>query len=247
MESYDRRRFGREGQGVGVSGAQAMRLLDLCCGAGGAAMGYHRAGFTEIVGIDNRPQPRYPFRFIQADALKPPVRLEDFDAIHASPPCQAYSAMTKGRWQDREHADLVGAIRELIAASGRPWVIENVMGAPLRYSLQLCGTQFGLQTTEGSQFESPWVFALLPPCSHNDGSAIGVYGGGQHPSRRRPATIGVWGNSGGFSQRDSLHHYGIDKRKEAMQIDWMNGDELSEAIPPAYTEFIGRQLLAAIQ
>jgi DNA (cytosine-5)-methyltransferase 1 len=229
-----------------------LRLLDLFCGAGGAAMGYSRAGFTEIVGVDIKRQPRYPFTFVQGDALEYlAAHGHEFDAIHASPPCQKFSAMTRGRWKDREHPNHIGQTRELCGESGRPWVIENVPGAPLitTQTLQLCGTQFGLQTPEGSQlrrhrwFESPFIFALLPPCQHNDGSAIGVYGGGQHPKRRRPATIGVWGNSGGYSKRDDLHHYGLEARRAAMGIDWMNGPELSEAIPPAYTEFIGRQLL----
>lgn len=228
-----------------------MRLLDLFCGAGGAAMGYHRAGFTEIVGVDIKPQPRYPFTFFQGDALEYlATHGREFDAIHASPPCQKYSAMTKGRWKDREHVDLVASTRALLVAAGVPWVIENVPGSPLITPIELCGTQFGLQTEEGSQlrrhrwFESPFIFVLVQPCQHNDGSAIGVYGGGQHPERRRPATIGVWGNSGGYCTRDDLHHYGLEARRQAMGIDWMTGPELSQAIPPAYTEFIGRQLLA---
>lgn len=231
-------------------------------------MGYHRAGF-EVVGVDIRPQPRFPFEFIQGDALRPPIHLEDFDAVHASPPCQAFSAMRKGRWKDRQHADLIGPIRERLVGSELPYVIENVPGAPLRANLLLCGTMFRLQTTEGSQlrrhriFECSFSVGLTPPCAHNEYAAIGVYGGGQHPQRRynesnrrvrvpagaeyrRPATIGVWGNAGGRSKRDGLDHYGVEKRREAMGIDWMTGKELSEAIPPAYTEFIGRRLLEAL-
>src|SRR5262245_17239275 len=212
------------------------RLLDLFCGAGGAAMGYHRAGFDEIVGVDIKPQPRYPFTFVQGDALEyVKAHGEEFDAIHASPPCQAFSSMTRGRWKDRKHPNYIATVRELLGETGRPWVIENVPGSPLytMQTMQLCGTQFSLQTSEGSQlrrhrwFESPFIFSLMPPCTHNDGSAIGVYGGGQHPQRRRPATIGVWGNSGGYLKRDDLHHYGIEARREAMGIEWMNGSELS--------------------
>ena len=224
------------------------KLLDLFCGAGGAGMGYYRAGF-DVVGVDIKPQPHYPFTFIQGDALCPPVKLSAFDAIHASPPCQAYSSMRKGRWQNREHPDFIAMLRERFQTLGLPYVIENVVGAPLKASLLLCGTMFRLQTNEGSQLRRHRYFECKPPvffvqpCTHNNGSAIGVYGGGQHPDRRRPATIGVWGNSGGYSKRDGLDHYGVEKRKEAMGIDWMSGNELSEAIPPAYTEFIGRQLM----
>jgi DNA (cytosine-5)-methyltransferase 1 len=226
------------------------RLLDLFCGAGGATKGYQRAGFY-VVGVDIKPQPRYcGDEFIQADAMTYP--LGGFDAIHASPPCQAFSAMTRGRWQDREHPDYIAGIRRRLLEAGVPYVLENVPGAPLRNALLLCGTMFGLQTREGSQlrrhrlFESPWLFVLIPQCQHNDGSAIGVYGGGQHPERRRPATIGVWGNAGGFSKRDNLAHYDTKARAEVMGIDWMCGPELSEAIPPAYTEWIGRELLRVL-
>lgn len=220
-------------------------------------MGYHRAGF-EVVGVDWVDQPNYPFEFVEADALGFLERNHmDFDAIHASPPCQLFSAMRKGRWQQRVHADLIKPVRALLQAYGKPFVIENVMGAPLRADLMLCGTMFGLQTKEGSQLRRHRIFELNFPikvkfgdplyCRHNDGSAIGVYGGGQHPKKRRPATIGVWGHAGGHSDRDGYDHYGIDARREAMGIDWMTGDELSQAIPPAYTQFIGSQLMAYIQ
>lgn len=226
------------------------RLLDLFSGAGGAGVGYSRAGF-DVTGVDIAPQPRYPFAFVQADALDYlAAHGWMYDAIHASPPCQKYSSMTRGRWQDREHPDLIAPARALLIASGKPYVIENVVGAPLLNPVLLCGTMFGLQTSEGSQlrrhrlFECSWNSLILtPPCNHNDGSPIGVYGGGQHPDTRRPATIGVWGNTGGHSVRDNLDHYGIEARREAMGIDWTTGDELSEAIPPAYTRFIGIGLM----
>lgn len=244
-------------RGVSHTGAKP-RLLDLFCGAGGATKGYQRAGFY-VVGVDIKPQPRYcGDEFVRADAMDVLQSFDvdewgNFDAIHASPPCQKYSAMTRGRWQDREHPDHIAGVRAWLIETGLPFVIENVMGAPLINPTLLCGTMFGLRTREGSQlrrhrlFECPWLFALIPECQHNDGSAIGVYGGGQHPERRRPATIGVWGNAGGHSVRDGLDHYGTEARQEAMGIDWMRGPELSEAIPPAYTEWIGRHLLETLR
>lgn len=226
------------------------KILDLYCGAGGCSMGYSLAGF-EVTGVDHKKQKHYPFKFILSDALEYlKERGHEYDAIHASPPCQKFSKMRKGRWQDREHLDLVTPTRELLIEIGKPYIIENVLGSPLLHPVILCGTMFGLQTKEGSQlrrhrlFELSWTETLVtPPHKHNDGSAIGVYGtGGQHPARRRPATIGVWGNSGGHSERDNLDHYGVDARREAMGISWMTQVELSQAIPPAYTKFIGEAL-----
>jgi DNA (cytosine-5)-methyltransferase 1 len=228
-------------------------LLDLFSCAGGAGAGFDRAGFR-VVGVDRNPQPRYPFEFHQADALEYLIQYGHlFDYIHASPPCQAHSGMTKGRWKDRlaDHPDLVDPTRQLLIASGKDWDIENVVGAPLINPIMLCGTMFGLQTKHGSQlrrhrlFETNWQVGLTPPCNHNNGSAIGVYGGGQHPDRRKiPATIGVWGHAGGSSKRDNLIQFGTQDRRDAMGIQWMTGKELSEAIPPAYTEFLGRRYLA---
>lgn len=230
------------------------KLLDLYCCAGGAAMGYHRAGF-DVTGVDIRPMPRYPFNFVQADALEYVLEHgHEFDAIHASPPCQHDSVMTNGRWKDRvnEHPDLIQPTQKALRATGRPYVIENVSGArgKLYNPVMLCGTMFGLQTKHGSQlrrhrfFELSFGFILSPACQHFDGSVIGVYGGGQNPARKRPATIGVWGHAGGSSNRDGLIQFGKQDRRDAMGIDWMTVDELSEAIPPAYTEYIGNHLLA---
>lgn len=214
------------------------RLLDLFCGAGGCSMGYHQAGF-DVVGVDIKPQKNYPFEFHQADALEFP--LDGFDVIHASPPCQAFSAMTKGRWQDRCHPDLIEPIRKRLTESGRPFVIENVVGAPLINPFLLCGTMFDLQTGSGNQllrhriFECPPLFFLQPRCRHNEISAIGVYGGGQHPLRRNRRREKDWTAEGA--------EFGITARREAMGIDWMSGKELNQAIPPAYTKFIGEQLM----
>lgn len=204
-----------------------MRLLDLFCGAGGAAMGYARAGFTEIVGIDLQSQPRYPFHFIQADALHPPVRLEDFDAIHASPPCQAYirsGTVSKG------HPKLIGLVRDMLVASGKPYVIENVEGAPLRPTFVLCGSMFSLAVRRHRRFEVPSVFALHPATCDHSRPITGVYG---HPHGTRGAWKGMLPSDETTWSRE-------------LGIDWMTPKELAQAIPPAYTEFIGRQLLEQI-
>jgi DNA (cytosine-5)-methyltransferase 1 len=226
------------------------RALDLFCGAGGAAMGLHRAGF-DVLGIDNRKQPRYPFPFIQADALRPPVRLENFDLIWASPPCQAHSAM-RTMPNGKEHPDLIPATRQMLYGA-RSWVIENVMGAPLHRPVRLCGTMFGLGTKDGRAelrrhrlFESSFDVVLTPPCNHRR-YACGVYGDGNgRDYRRHPATVGVWGNAGGSSKRDGIQQFTTDERRQAMGIDWMTGDELSQAIPPAYAEHIGRYAMIAL-
>lgn len=210
---------------------RVMRLLDLFCGAGGAGMGYHLAGF-EVVGVDIKPQPRYPFAFVQADCLKLPFDLEEFDVIHASPPCQAHSDM-KSMWNAKKHLDLVPPIRAMLEATGKPFVIENVEGAPLICPLTLCGSMFGLRT-EGAElrrhrlFEINWDMPLVPPCSHG----------------REPRVIGVYGGHGRDRRRiANTQDFSVAARREAMGIDWMTGTELSQAIPPAYTLFLGQQIL----
>lgn len=220
------------------------RLLDLFCGAGGAAMGYHRAGF-EVVGVDNRPQPRYPFEFHLGDAMTWP--LDGFDAIHASPPCQAYSA-TRTMWNNPGgHPDLVPGTRERLRASGVPWVMENVAGAPLAPHILLCGTMFGLvldqwELRRHRWFETSGLFGLTPPCQHN-GPVLGVYGG--HARDRRRQTLGVYGNGGantaGHNAKGTTAL--ISQARAIMGIEWMTTAEISQAIPPAYTEYIGGLLL----
>ena len=210
------------------------RLLDLFCGAGGAAVGYHRAGF-EVVGVDHLPQKNYPFEFHLADAMTYP--LEGFDVIHASPPCQAYSSM-KNMWNAKEHPDLLTPTRARLSAMGTLYVIENVRGAPIRGLFLLCGTQFGLGV-DGAElrrhryFEmEPPIAALIPPCAHNrQGRVIGVYGGHWRDRRRKTNT----------------QDYSTEQRREAMGISWMNGAELSQAVPPAYTEYIGQRILKYIE
>ncbi len=208
-------------------------------------MGYHRAGF-EVVGVDNKPQPHYPFEFHQADALEYP--LDGFDVIHASPPCQAHSDL-KHMWNAKKHKDYLPETRFMLISSDIPYVIENVRGAPLIDPIILCGTMFELQTADGDAelwrhrlFESNMDLIVPSPCNHRKLSkVIGVYGGHGRDGRR--VVIGVHGNSGGSSKRDGTQGFSVAKRKEAMGIDWMNGQELSQSIPPAYTEHIGKQLI----
>lgn len=203
-----------------------MRLLDLFCGAGGASMGYHRAGF-EVVGVDIKPQPRYPFEFHQADALTYP--LDGFDVYHASPTCQMHSRTRKileGKGlTPRGSLNHIEAIRQRLA--GRPYVIENVPGAPLRHPLMLSGPMFGLRVIRRRLFESSELLLApdVPPAIGGTNSHRGY--------SRGAAFVTVCG-----------HNYNARDGARAMGIDWMTRDELNEAIPPAYTEYLGKQLLA---
>jgi DNA (cytosine-5)-methyltransferase 1 len=190
-----------------------LKLLDLFCGAGGAAAGYYKAGF-EITGVDINPQPHYPFKFIQADAMT--FNLNGYDVIHASPPCQSYSVITHMK-RVKSRPKLIEPLRELLLKNGKHFVIENVEGAPLRNPLLLCGSSFGLKMIRHRLFEiyPKTPFCLFPPCNHK-----GMYD--------------PW-------------HYGINQLEnisKALGIDWfMTRPEVREAIPPAYTEWIGKQLM----
>lgn len=222
------------------------RLLDLFCGAGGAGEGYKKAGF-DVTGVDLRHQPRNPHQFIQADALEyVSEHGREFDAIHASPPCQAFTAL-KAMWNSRKHPDLIEPTRAVLRQVGRPYIIENVPGAPLKADLMLCGTMFGLGVGKAElwrhrYFELTFPVGLTPPCQHYQREkVIGVYGG-HGRDRRRVVTL--VGSSGGRSARDGTQQFSVAERAEAMGIDWMTGAELSQAIPPAYTEFIGLALLS---
>lgn len=217
------------------------RLLDLYCCAGGAAMGYHRAGF-EVVGVDLKPQPRYPFRFIQADVLAlDPAFVASFDAVHASPPCQ-FATELRHAPGTKEHPNLIPATRAMLRASGLLYVIENVDGAKahLNRPILLCGSMFGLgaagfQLQRHRWFESNSALPQ-PDCAHQE-PVIGVYGG---HVRCRSA------KHGGRRTRD---FEGYDKptlAREAMQMPWTTMQQMSEAVPPAYTEWIGHQLLVEI-
>lgn len=211
-----------------------MRLLDLFCGAGGCAVGYNRAGFDEIVGVDHVSQKHYPFEFVQADALE---YLRDhwmeFDVIHASPPCQRYSQMTRAEGTQLNHPDLVDPVRVLLRRTCLPWVIENVVFAPLRSPICLCGTMFGLKVIRHRLFESN-VYLMTPGqrCWHPKSGSVGRAG-------VRGKKVGDWISVAGSVDRVPAC--------VAMGVDWpMTRKEIAQAIPPAYTKWIGKQLLDAI-
>jgi hypothetical protein len=218
-------------------------LLDLFCGAGGASVGYHRAGF-DVIGVDISPQPRYPFDFHQGDALELLARLvdcnppwsfrqgrplSDFAAIHASPPCQDH--IRGGLASDHGTGWMLGASRSLLERTGVPWVIENVPGAPMRPDFVLCGSHFGLPVRRHRWFETSWnALSLMPfQCDHS-GAVVGVYG---HPHGKRGAWPGMLAGT-------------VENWQCGLGIDWTSDPEdLRQAIPPAYTEYIGDFLMGA--
>lgn len=215
------------------------RLLDLFCKEGGASRGYADAGF-EVVGVDLAPQPRYPFTFIQANALDVLADLDflrSFDVLAGSPPCQAHSALAASN--PHTYADFIPQTRAAFQASGRPYVIENVVGAPLENPVLLCGSMFGLGAG-GYRLERHRLFetnipVLTSPCQHDQRPVIGVYG---NKARCRRRGNGI--PSMGTNLPKALG-------EQAMGIDWMTINGLSEAIPPAYTRFLGEQLLSHLR
>lgn len=221
-------------------------ILDLYSCAGGAARGYADAGF-EVVGVDIEPQPRYPFCFEQGDALEVLRRLlaggtvagyelADFDAIHASPPCQLDCAYRRrGSGVGDGYPDLIAPTRELLEQTRLPFVIENVVGARgrLRNPVMLCGSSFGLDVRRHRLFESN-VPLLVPPCDHSWQTPRFPAATNRAENSRCTVEIGVW-------------RIPLEVQQQAMGIDWMTLRELSEAIPPAFTEHIGAQLLQAIR
>jgi DNA (cytosine-5)-methyltransferase 1 len=272
-----------------------MRALDLFCGDGGASMGLSRAGF-EVIGVDHKPHPRYPFQFIQADAME--FSFAGYDFVWASPPCQKY---TRLRFMPnyREHADLIAPVRKRLTESRAAWCIENVEDAPLGesgYLIVLCGTMFGLQTADGRAelrrhrlFETSFPILLRPACQHGR-VVIGAYGDHPQPDKTRHAyndrrakvltvvghtpvdnagrkTISVIGHSapkffdsrrrraitvtGSTAQTNLITNrvretFSVRDAQEAMGIDWMAMKGLSQAVPPAYAEFIAKRFLNTI-
>ena len=222
------------------------RLLDLFCGAGGAGMGYHRAGF-EVVGVDIKPQPHYPFEFVQMDAvevLRGSVLLPwRFDAIHASPPCQQFTRaghLMRAQGKSSATEELVDLTRwSLTWAWGLPYVIENVPGAPMRDPVTLCGAMFGL----GVDRPEGW----RPLRRHRlfESSVALVQPADPHRTFGRP--LGVYGSKADDIPSGGQTASSVAEAQALLGIDWTpRWDSLKEAIPPAYTEWIGRQLLAAI-
>ena len=196
-----------------------LRVLDLCCGAGGLSMGYYLAGF-DVVGVDNRPQPNYPFPFVQADGIDYVTQYgHSFDLIHGSWPCERYATVTKWRGNPGDHPDLIGPGRAAMRASGRPWVIENVpetaTAGILRPDYLLCGTQFGLSLRRHRVFETSWGGGgdLVAPCWHRKDLLAFV-------------------------------HKGERAYADAMGCTWMTSLEARKAVPPAYSEWIAAQFLA---
>lgn len=213
------------------------RLLDLFAGAGGAAMGYHLAGFDVVCGVDRRHQPNYPFDAIWGDAFDflDQWHGSPFDVIHASPPCQAYS--TTASLHTKEYPKLIGEVRTHLQATGAYYVIENVEGAraDMDNPIRLCGSSFGLGVRRHRLFETSWPIGFVPQCAHYlQPEPIDVTGTGA--SRLGPRMDRKGGNS--RKPRNLAH------ARAVMGIDWMTRPELSEAIPPAYTRFVGEQLLA---
>ncbi|MBV1939846.1 SAM-dependent methyltransferase [Streptomyces sp. BV286] len=207
------------------------RLLDLFCCQGGGAKGYADAGF-DVTGVDIAPQPRYPFRFVQADAIAFVLAHgAAFDFIHASPPCQFDSDCQ--RLRGNEHPDLIGPTRTALEATGRPWVLENVRGAlpKLREPVMLCGPMFGVETYRHRYFETGGGFTL-----HQVAHPVHLV---PQAKMGRPIPRGHYGQFvGNFS--------GVTLARRVMGVEWMNRDGIRECIPPAYTHHIGTAALTAL-
>lgn len=214
------------------------KVLDLCCKAGGASMGLYRAGF-DVTGVDIEPQPRYPFRFVRADAMEYP--LDGFDFIWASPPCQKHvkglAAANVSRGRQTTHIDLIARTRARLARCRIPFVIENVEAAPLVRPIRLCGSMFGLPIRRHRLFESTLPL-MAPTCQHNRHSER-IYGTNWRPNGERVNAFVV--QVYGTPAKGEAANW-----RKAMGIDWMSTPELAEAIPPAYSEFIGRQAIQLI-
>lgn len=214
-----------------------LRLLDLFCGEGGAGMGYARAGF-DVVGVDVAPQKRYPFTFVCGDAFDYlDGHWREFDVVHASPPCQAYS-VTRRMTGRTDHPDLVGRIRQALVGTGLPYVVENVPGAPLVDPLLLCGSMFGLGVLRHRLFEcAPSVFWPPASCDHA-GGVLSMWWSSRCKALARGERfryLTVAGKS-----------FLVGEASAAMGIDWMSRRGLAQAIPPVFTEYVGRQLMGMV-
>lgn len=216
-------------------------LLDTFCKAGGCSVGYHRAGF-EVVGVDIEPQPNYPFKFFKMDAIEFIQKYgKDFNVIHASPPCQAYSRSTaKFRKDGKTYPDLIEVTREVLNQTGRPYIIENVPGSKIRPDIKLCGEMFGLLVIRWRWFELHDIFMLQPGKPQikknmvTNGERVSVFGNGNYRTSKNNK-LPVFKKS---TVKDTWAY--------AMDINWMTVKEMAEAIPPAYTEYIGNNIIDQI-
>lgn len=208
-------------------------LIDLCCCAGGASEGYARAGFG-VIGVDIEPQPNYPFEFIQADALDIDLRKFGADALAASPPCQRFSDLAKRNKNGHEWPDLIAPMRRKLIASGLPYAMENVDGAPLLNPVVLCGTMFpGLRVLRHRGFEVNFDLTAPPHRKHPK----------VHTFDKRKSHFGKTDEMRDFVQVTGGGNCRLAAARDAMGIDWMTKSEINEAIPPAYTEHVGRALM----
>lgn len=246
-------------------------LIDLFCGVGGAGMGYHRAGF-DVIGVDKLPQPEYPFQMFRSDAIEfidsylvdspgwPRVAGRPIAAIHASPPCKRFSTLSKSLGYE-SHTDLLTPAREALYRLddklGRgqiPWIIENVPGAPMRSPIVLCGSMFGLQIEAVDESGKPWdgndsfkgaylqrhrlfesnILLMVPgPCNHNNV---------RNAKGEQIRAMGVYGNGRGGGEL-KFRTANAAQAKALMGIDWAGRIGVTQAVPPAYTEYLGTQLL----
>lgn len=208
-----------------------MKLLDLFCGVGGASVGYHQAGF-EVHGVDLKHGKRYPFTYLRADVLdvlRDEEYINQFDVIHASPPCQTHSItkhLRNAQGKSTSKIDLIPETRAALIASGKPYIIENVPGSPLINPIQLCGSSFGLKVRRHRLFESNMPL-VGSKCDHKaQGRPIGVYGSLNDEIPKGGKTAST-----------------IDEARKAMDMDWAIWTELVEAIPPAFTKYLGGQIV----
>lgn len=231
-----RGRWAPTGDEVAGAGPARRRplLLDLFCCAGGAGVGYQRAGF-DVIGVDIAPRPSNPLPFLQADAMSlDPKFIAFFDAIHASPPCQSYSDLAKRNGNGDAWPRLVEPVREMLIQSGKPYVIENVEGAPLENPVVLCGTMFpGLRVLRHRLFETNFPVKVPPHRKHPK----------VHTFDKRKSHFGKTDEWSDFVQVTGGGNCSLAAARDAMGIDWMNKGEINEAVPPAYTKHIGRQLI----
>lgn len=219
-----------------------MKMIDLFCGAGGCSMGYYNAGFDEIIGVDIVDRPNYPFKFVKMDALEylRTADLSDVAFIHASPPCQCYSKLKYlsgniEKWEE-EHVDLVDPTRELLIKTGKPYVIENVEGAPLINPIKLCGSQF-----ENIYTQRPRLFESNIPLQKPDAPVVKhkTLKLGQGFAEDGYITVAGTRPPKGMNEVQAKLYFGF----ALGGIDWMSLKELTQAIPPCYTKFIGKQII----